>query len=235
MQRTCAVQECGNPAHTRGWCRLHYQRWYRHGDALWTPTPPIRPLTCTVDGCVRDNHKRGLCTLHAGRYYAKGSVGPVEPIKEQGSVAAHISRQVPLMRPATCRTDWPFSRQKGRPAAWDAVAKRNVLAVHYAYRILHGHWPKQLNHICHNGECWNPYHVYEGTQRENMQDMVEAGRHGGKRGVDAAGARFTCEQVREMRDTYRGRYGERVALARKHGVSTSTIASLLRGDSYSDC
>lgn len=173
--------------------------------------------------------------MHAWRYYAKGDVGHAAPIKQQGAVVAHIARQVRFMRPATCCTDWPFSYTKGRPAAWDADNQRNVPAVHYAYFLLYGHWPKQLNHTCHNGACWNPYHVYEGTQRENMQDMVEAGRHGGKRGVEATGARFTCEQVREIRETYQGRYGERVALARKHGVHVSTIASIIRGDSYADC
>lgn len=28
----CAVEGCAVRAHTRGWCRTHYQRWRRHGD-----------------------------------------------------------------------------------------------------------------------------------------------------------------------------------------------------------
>jgi hypothetical protein len=28
----CAVEGCGKPARTRGWCPLHYQRWRQHGD-----------------------------------------------------------------------------------------------------------------------------------------------------------------------------------------------------------
>lgn len=28
----CKVDGCDDPAKSRGWCRLHYSRWYRHGD-----------------------------------------------------------------------------------------------------------------------------------------------------------------------------------------------------------
>lgn len=28
----CKVQGCDNPAYCRGWCKMHYTRWSRHGD-----------------------------------------------------------------------------------------------------------------------------------------------------------------------------------------------------------
>lgn len=30
--KACAVDGCGRPSRTRGWCSLHYQRWKRYGD-----------------------------------------------------------------------------------------------------------------------------------------------------------------------------------------------------------
>ncbi len=37
MTETCAVDGCDGTYLTRGWCRPHYMRWYRHGDPLgWT-------------------------------------------------------------------------------------------------------------------------------------------------------------------------------------------------------
>jgi group I intron endonuclease len=30
----CEIDRCPEPAEARGWCRTHYQRWYRHGDPL---------------------------------------------------------------------------------------------------------------------------------------------------------------------------------------------------------
>lgn len=29
--KECSVNGCKNKAHTRGWCQMHYTRWYRHG------------------------------------------------------------------------------------------------------------------------------------------------------------------------------------------------------------
>lgn len=30
----CEVENCPTKASSRGYCNLHYQRWYRHGDPL---------------------------------------------------------------------------------------------------------------------------------------------------------------------------------------------------------
>jgi len=29
---SCAIHDCDRPHYARGWCALHYLRWYRHGD-----------------------------------------------------------------------------------------------------------------------------------------------------------------------------------------------------------
>jgi HNH endonuclease len=31
---TCSVEGCEKPTRARGWCRIHYKRWWRHGDPL---------------------------------------------------------------------------------------------------------------------------------------------------------------------------------------------------------
>lgn len=28
----CSIEDCSTPSHCRGWCRMHYNRWLRHGD-----------------------------------------------------------------------------------------------------------------------------------------------------------------------------------------------------------
>jgi hypothetical protein len=30
----CAVEGCDREVRARGWCNMHYARWYRHGDPL---------------------------------------------------------------------------------------------------------------------------------------------------------------------------------------------------------
>lgn len=35
----------------------------------------------------------------------------------------------------------------------------------------------QVNHYCSNQNCWNPEHIYIGTQAENMQDKIKDGTY----------------------------------------------------------
>ena len=39
-KRICSIDNCGKPAHGRGWCSDHYARWSRHGDPLAGRTVP---------------------------------------------------------------------------------------------------------------------------------------------------------------------------------------------------
>lgn len=43
MTNLCAVEACGRPAHSRGWCMVHYARWRAHGDVM--ASVPVRSAT----------------------------------------------------------------------------------------------------------------------------------------------------------------------------------------------
>jgi hypothetical protein len=32
--RTCSIPGCAGRHYSRGWCHMHYSRWYKHGDPL---------------------------------------------------------------------------------------------------------------------------------------------------------------------------------------------------------
>jgi hypothetical protein len=71
MTTLCAVEDCTTPVKSKGWCGLHYTRWYRHGDPLVTLTPPRFPV-CVVDGCEGPHSARGLCAMHYRRALRHG-------------------------------------------------------------------------------------------------------------------------------------------------------------------
>lgn len=39
----CVIDECGRIAHSKGWCRMHYERWRRRGDPEPSPLKPGIP------------------------------------------------------------------------------------------------------------------------------------------------------------------------------------------------
>ena len=64
--RVCGVEDCGRPVTARGWCKMHWTRWKRHGNPLVVsaggrppaaavehvePPPPREPLVAVPEGC----------------------------------------------------------------------------------------------------------------------------------------------------------------------------------------
>lgn len=47
--RICSVDDCEKPAHARGWCPMHYQRWRQHGDPSVNLKPIGTPLRVRFD------------------------------------------------------------------------------------------------------------------------------------------------------------------------------------------
>ena len=37
----CLIPDCGRRVLARGWCKVHYDRWWRHGDVDVTPQTPL--------------------------------------------------------------------------------------------------------------------------------------------------------------------------------------------------
>ena len=58
----------------------------------------------------------------------------------------------------------------------------NVRAHRASWYLKYGVWPSlNLLHECDNRRCVNPDHLKEGTQKQNLQDMVKRGRYGDRK------------------------------------------------------
>lgn len=119
------------------------------------------------------------------------------------------------------------------------------LAHRLAWTMFVGPIPEGM-HVCHrcdNRACVNVNHLFLGTRRDNMQDMIAKGRARfvgltsanyrppePRRGDLNGRAKLTAEQVADIRQAG----GERmVDTARRFGVSFSTVQRIKSGVGWS--
>jgi len=97
-----------------------------------------------------------------------------------------------------------------------------------AYEISKGRIPdgKQVNHRCHNRACCNPFHVYEGTQKENIDDMIKANRQIHHYGEFHSQHKLTEKSIKEIRENKDNLSQRKLGLV--YGVSHSVIGGIQR-------
>jgi hypothetical protein len=90
-----------------------------------------------------------------------------------------------------------------------------------------GTWRQQVCHKCDNRLCYNPDHLFLGTNAENQKDKANKGRAARLQGIKNGRRVLTNEQVLEIRSLYE--LGMTQAdLMRKYGVAQSLIWRIVR-------
>lgn len=102
-----------------------------------------------------------------------------------------------------------------------------------AWEIIHGEIPKGegyhgycVLHKCDNRSCVNPSHLFLGTHKDNMRDMVSKGRLN-RKGENNGRAKLTLNDVNKIRRLYKGKRGEQTALGKQFGVAQNTIRDIV--------
>jgi hypothetical protein len=103
----------------------------------------------------------------------------------------------------------------------------HIRAHRYSYILHRGEIADGMSvlHICDNRRCVNPYHLFLGTNVDNMRDKVNKGRQA--RGSDIGISRLTESEVLCIRREYEtGEYTYK-RLGQKFGVSLVTINKIV--------
>lgn len=230
--RVC--DECGqHRVHAGcGLCTTCYRRHRRVGTEL---PPRIRPLgrVCQVSDCGGPIQAQLLCGVHYMRMRRHGDPNHISVKvrnRESGNALIEQCKTAEALLDGEC---WEW------PGALDRIG-RGVKKLHGTPIASRAVWievngpivPESLNvcHKCDNPPCVRPSHLFLGTQKDNIQDMLQKGREYRVYGDDHHNIKLTdaqIEEIRELRATS-GLYLRQIAAL--FGVDGSHIGKIVRGD-----
>ena len=166
----CSVEGCEKKGTRKGLCDMHRQRVRKYGttECKW---PRGDAVKCSREGCKRLARKNGLCLHHCD---------VTTPINLP--LAERLARgSVP--KSSGC-IEWSKSKTNaGYGQIMVGGRGGKMMAAHrVAWELKHGPIPDGLFvcHSCDNKGCVNPDHMFLGSYKDNVDDMVRKGRQ--KRG-----------------------------------------------------
>lgn len=111
---------------------------------------------------------------------------------------------------------------------------RDTLAHRLSWIMAHGPIPDGMLvlHHCDNPACVNPAHLWLGTQRQNIRDMVRKNRQ--QQRSRSGKATLSEDQVAEIRRRYAEGDTIQVALADDYGVNRQTISKIVNNQRWSE-
>lgn len=168
---------------------------------------------CSIEGCERKHECRGFCNMHYKRYMRHGDP---TVLKIDFSIAERLENNYMPIPETGC---WLWTRAlSSKGYGCTNINGKTEYAHREAYKHYIGHVPKGLwvLHKCDTPSCINPNHLFLGTHKDNMADMVNKGRSNTQKGEAHLDAKLTNKQA-----WY-------VYVLGKSGIQPSIIANKMR-------
>ena len=116
--------------------------------------------------------------------------------------------------------------QAGKDKDGYGVFGKSLKAHRVYYEIMFGEIPfgMKVCHKCDNPSCVNPYHLFLGTQNDNIQDMVKKNRQN-------KGTEVNCAKLNEIKVIYIRMLNElgwtQIKIAKEFNVSFQLISLIV--------
>jgi len=128
-------------------------------------------------------------------------------------------------------------RTDGDGYGWFVWPDKKICLAHIAAYVLfvgkipsrHGKKKLCVCHSCDNPSCINPTHLWLGTNKQNIRDMIDKGRKHDTHGENNPSAKLTLEQIEEIRKLYKKGHISQYRLADKFNVTQGLISYITSG------
>lgn len=169
-ERQCTIDGCAQRHKSRGWCRLHYERFLRTGS---TDAPAKPDPTCSVVGCDKPTTARGYCHTHYCRWRNHGHV---DKTRATGRDTRGFIRKAVTSGTDACMI-WPFSVARNGYAFVEIDGAKRGVHVLVLERTKGAKPDQRLQaaHSCGVRACINPRHLRWATASENASDRYKHG------------------------------------------------------------
>lgn len=124
-------------------------------------------MICDVSECNRSAHRRRMCSTHYGQWRQENP-DKVRRYRTHGPLNERFWRQVNGDSAATC---WTWTGTTDKDGYGKFVECGQWIASHrFAYEALRAEIPAglQIDHLCRNRACVNPWHMEPVTHRVNQ-------------------------------------------------------------------
>lgn len=187
---------------------------------------------CNFHGCDKPYCANGYCRTHNLRLYRHGDVNIV--LRQETRTMDELKNKLFRFRKITEKGCWEWTRSRGTGGY--GVLKHNKIdtSAHRASAFVFLDLPLDSEfcvlHHCDNPPCFNPDHLFVGTQKDNAVDMERKGRsyRTNFRGSMLPQAKLTEENVVEIKKLL----SENVtglAIAKKFNVGAMAISRIKNG------
>ncbi len=111
-----------------------------------------------------------------------------------------------------------------------------ITAHRFSYELANGEIDKNLKvcHTCDNPICVNPNHLFVGTQKDNIQDMIKKKRHNFNDAIGINNGRSIVNEVevKEIRQKYKEGNISYKKLAKKYNLSETQTMRIVKRESW---
>lgn len=184
---------------------------------------------CSIDGCGRVLYARDWCEMHYARWHRKGSTEKREykPTPRDGVVARFESN---VRKTDSCWLWTGCLNSSGygtisvdgkcylsHRLSWDLFKSKKI-------------GKKFVLHMCDVRSCVNPSHLFTGSQKDNISDMITKGRQRAGRltGTKHGMSKLSEDDVRTIRASKQSAS----VLAKQFSISRSNVGMIRTGKTW---